>query len=188
MTLLEVLLTLAIFLVGSVGIIGLFVAASVLHKDAVDRRTAAYIGETLLAHVQAQPMREVFAKTVVDVDTDGEFPWHCQPRTPRCCGERVTQPTLQAQPQTAITPPPSSTLIRTARRVPRARSCRERADFWGTIAGSTQFGLRRRQRLHHPDHAARAAAPHLALCAVGGGLTAAATASVAVTATPRADA
>ncbi len=69
MTLLEVLLTLAIFLVGSVGIIGLFVAASVLHKDAVDRRTAAYIGETLLAHVQAQPMHEVFAKTTI-LDTD----------------------------------------------------------------------------------------------------------------------
>ena len=63
MTLLEVLLTLAIFLVGSVGIIGLFVAASVLHKDAVERRTASYIAETLLANVQAKPMNEVFAKT-----------------------------------------------------------------------------------------------------------------------------
>lgn len=65
MTLLEVLLTLAIFLVGSVGIIGLFVAASVLHKDAVERRTASYIAETLLANVQAKPMNEVFAKTTL---------------------------------------------------------------------------------------------------------------------------
>jgi prepilin-type N-terminal cleavage/methylation domain-containing protein len=71
MTLLEVLLTLAIFLVGSVGIIGLFVAASVLHKDAVERRTASYIAETLLANVQAKPMNEVFAKTTVLADGGG---------------------------------------------------------------------------------------------------------------------
>jgi prepilin-type N-terminal cleavage/methylation domain-containing protein len=68
MTLLEVLLTLAIFLVGSVGIIGLFVAASVLHSDAVGRRTASYIAETLLANVQAKPLHEVFAKTTVVAD------------------------------------------------------------------------------------------------------------------------
>jgi prepilin-type N-terminal cleavage/methylation domain-containing protein len=71
MTLLEVLLTLAIFLVGSVGIMGLFVAASVLHKDAVDRRTAAYIGETLLAQVQAQPMHDLFAKTTFNAAPAG---------------------------------------------------------------------------------------------------------------------
>jgi hypothetical protein len=63
MTLLEVLLTMAIFLVGSVGIIGLFVAASVLHKDAVDRRTASYIAETLMAKVQATPLRDIYAKS-----------------------------------------------------------------------------------------------------------------------------
>ena len=83
MTLLEVLLTLAIFLVGSVGIIGLFTAASVLHKDAVDRRTAAYIAETVLAHVQAQAMHEVFAKTTI---SNGGYASDRQPGRSRRCG------------------------------------------------------------------------------------------------------
>lgn len=65
MTLLEVLLTLAIFLMGSVGIIGLFVAAGVLHAEAVNRRTASMIAEELLADAQARPFREVYARTVL---------------------------------------------------------------------------------------------------------------------------
>ena len=82
MTLLEVLLTLAIFLVGSVGIIGLFVAASVLHNDAVGRRTASYIAETLLANVQAKPMHEVFAKTTL-VNPPAGLPLTSTRRLPR---------------------------------------------------------------------------------------------------------
>ncbi|MFO7957479.1 MAG: prepilin-type N-terminal cleavage/methylation domain-containing protein [Candidatus Brocadiia bacterium] len=63
LTLVEVLIALAIFLVGSVSIIGLFVTASALHKDAVQRRTASYIAEGLLAEARGTPFREVFAKT-----------------------------------------------------------------------------------------------------------------------------
>ena len=63
MTLLEVLLTMAIFLAGSVGIIGLFVAASVLHVDASNRRTASFIAQELLAQVSARPFRDVYAQT-----------------------------------------------------------------------------------------------------------------------------
>lgn len=65
MTLLEVMLSLGIFLIGSVGIIGLFVTAGALHAEAVRRRTAANIAQELLAEVRAAPLREVFAKTNV---------------------------------------------------------------------------------------------------------------------------
>jgi len=66
LTLVEVLMALAIFLIGSVSIIGLFVTASMLHKDAVERRTASYIAEDLLAELKGTPFREVFAKTNLD--------------------------------------------------------------------------------------------------------------------------
>ncbi len=66
LTLVEVILALAIFLVGSLGIMGLFVAAGVLHSEAVNRRTASYIAAELLAELNAQRMREVFAKTRLD--------------------------------------------------------------------------------------------------------------------------
>ncbi len=68
LTVIEVLMALAIFLLGSVGIIGLFVTASVLHTDAVNRRTSAFIAEGLLAEIQGMRLKEVFAKTRVDTD------------------------------------------------------------------------------------------------------------------------
>jgi Tfp pilus assembly protein PilV len=68
LTLMEVMLAMAIFLIGSVSIIGLFVAASVLHADAVNRRTASFIAEELLAEVNAKPFCEVFAKTALGAD------------------------------------------------------------------------------------------------------------------------
>ncbi len=63
MTLTEVLLAMAIFLVGSVSLVGLFVTASALHADAMNRRRAAFIADELLAEVRALPFRDVFAKT-----------------------------------------------------------------------------------------------------------------------------
>lgn len=63
LTVLEVLLALAIFLIGSVSIIGLFAAASVLHADAVGRRTAAFMAQELLAQVQTMRVRDVYAKS-----------------------------------------------------------------------------------------------------------------------------
>ena len=68
MTLLEVLAGLAIFMVGSVSIVGLFVTASVLHAEASHRRTTSFIMESLLAQVRAMPMREVYARTTVTAD------------------------------------------------------------------------------------------------------------------------
>ncbi len=68
MTVLEVLLALAIFLIGSVSIIGLFAAASVLHADAVGRRTAGFVAQELLAQVQTMRMRDVYAKTTLAED------------------------------------------------------------------------------------------------------------------------
>ncbi len=56
-------MALGIFLLGSVSIVGLFVAASVLHADAINRRTASFIGEELLAHVRTMRLRDVFATT-----------------------------------------------------------------------------------------------------------------------------
>jgi hypothetical protein len=65
MTLTEVLLGLAVFLTGAVSIIGLFVAASVLHAEASNRRTASFIAEELLAEAQGMPFRDIFAKTSI---------------------------------------------------------------------------------------------------------------------------
>lgn len=70
-TLMEVLLALAIFLIGSVSIIGLFVAASVLHVEAGNRRTASFIAEELLAGVTNLRFREVFARTTLEAGIDG---------------------------------------------------------------------------------------------------------------------
>lgn len=75
MTLIEVMLALAIFLIGSVSIVGLFVAASTLHADAANRRVASFIAEGMLSEVQSMRMRTVFAKTTLfspflDTDTD----------------------------------------------------------------------------------------------------------------------
>jgi len=63
MTLTEVLLGLAVFMTGSVSIIGLFVTASVLHAEGANRRTASFIAEELLAEAQSMRFSEVFAKT-----------------------------------------------------------------------------------------------------------------------------
>ena len=65
MTLLEVLAGMAIFMVGSVSIVGLFVTASVLHAEAGHRRTTSFIMQDLLAQVRAMPMREVYATTML---------------------------------------------------------------------------------------------------------------------------
>ena len=71
MTLTEVLLGLAVFLTGSVSIVGLFAAASVLHAEASNRRTAAFIAEELLAEAQGMRFSEVFAKTSFEADLGG---------------------------------------------------------------------------------------------------------------------
>ena len=68
MTLTEVLLGLAVFLTGSVSIIGLFVTASVLHAEGANRRTASFIAEELLAEAQSTRFSEVFAKTQLSAD------------------------------------------------------------------------------------------------------------------------
>jgi len=70
LTLLEVTLALAIFLIGSVSIVSLFVAASLLHSDAMKRRTASFIAEELLAEVQSMPLRDVFATTSLAANID----------------------------------------------------------------------------------------------------------------------
>jgi len=72
MTLLEVLLAMTIFLIGSVSLMGLFVTASALHADAMNRRRASFIAEELLAEVRALHFREVFAKTNVDGPSGGD--------------------------------------------------------------------------------------------------------------------
>lgn len=69
LTLLEVMIAMGIFLIGSVGIIALFVTASVLHADASNRRKASFIANELLAEVRSMHFREVFAKTKVVNDT-----------------------------------------------------------------------------------------------------------------------
>jgi hypothetical protein len=65
---LEVLLSMAIFLIGSVSIVGLFVTASVLHAKAVDRRTASFIADGLLAEVKSMRFRDAFARTTLAAD------------------------------------------------------------------------------------------------------------------------
>ncbi|MCK4282770.1 MAG: prepilin-type N-terminal cleavage/methylation domain-containing protein, partial [Candidatus Brocadiae bacterium] len=72
LTLLEVMIALAVFLVGSVGIIALFVAASVLHVDASNRRTASFIAHDLLAEVRGMRYRDVFATTTLRTDINKE--------------------------------------------------------------------------------------------------------------------
>ena len=67
-TLTEVLLGLAVFMTGSVSIIGLFVTASVLHAEGANRRTASFIAEELLAEAQSTRFSEVFAKTQLSAD------------------------------------------------------------------------------------------------------------------------
>lgn len=76
LTLIEILFALGIFLLGAVGITGLFVTASAMHKDAVERRTAAYIAEEMLSEIRGAPFRTMFAVTRLDGDlgeTDGEI-------------------------------------------------------------------------------------------------------------------
>ncbi|NLW51339.1 MAG: hypothetical protein GXY85_10960 [Candidatus Brocadiaceae bacterium] len=77
MTLTEVLLGLAVFLTGSVSIVSLFVTAGVLHAEASNRRTAAFIAEELIAEAQDVRFSEVFAKTDLNQPTasagDGSF-------------------------------------------------------------------------------------------------------------------
>ncbi len=68
LTLLEVLIAMGVFLIGSVGIVALFVTASVLHSDASDRRKAAFIADELLDQVNALRMRDVFAVTALTLD------------------------------------------------------------------------------------------------------------------------
>jgi len=74
LTLLEVLIALGIFLAGSVGIIALFVTASVMHTDASNRRKASFIAQSLLSEVQGMRLRDVFAKaTLVANDSGGDL-------------------------------------------------------------------------------------------------------------------
>jgi len=75
LTLMEVVLALAIFMVGSVSVIGLFVAASLLHTDAVNRRTASFIAHEVLAEVAAAPSGNVFARTRLTADFAIGDPW-----------------------------------------------------------------------------------------------------------------
>ena len=76
LTLLEVMMALGIFVVGAVGIVALFMTASVLHVDANNRRRASFIAGDLLAQTRAMRFRDVFARTQVvndtgtDIDTD----------------------------------------------------------------------------------------------------------------------
>ena len=70
MTLIEVMLALAIFMIGSVSVIGLFATASVLHAEAVNRRTASFIAADLLAGAKSMRFREVFARTALAGDID----------------------------------------------------------------------------------------------------------------------
>ncbi len=67
-TLIEVLIALGIFLIGSVSIVGLFVTAAALHSDAVNRRTASFIARSKIAEVKATPFRRVFARTEISAD------------------------------------------------------------------------------------------------------------------------
>jgi len=69
LTLLEVMMALGIFVVGAVGIVALFMTASVLHVEANNRRKAAFIASDLLAQTRAMRFRDVFARTQVVDDT-----------------------------------------------------------------------------------------------------------------------
>jgi hypothetical protein len=68
LTLTEVLLALGVFMVGSVGIIGLFVTASIMHAEAGNRRMASFVTNELLARVKNMRFRDVFARTTLDAD------------------------------------------------------------------------------------------------------------------------
>lgn len=65
------MVALAIFLVGSVGIIALFVTASVLHVDATNRRQASFIADGLLSDVRRMRFRDIFATTTLAADING---------------------------------------------------------------------------------------------------------------------
>jgi prepilin-type N-terminal cleavage/methylation domain-containing protein len=69
LTLLEVMMALAVFVVGSVGIVALFMTASVLHVEANNRRRASFIASNLLAQTRAMRLRDVFARTQLVNDT-----------------------------------------------------------------------------------------------------------------------
>jgi len=68
LTLVEVLLSLTVFLIGAVSIVSLFLAASVLHAEAANRRTASFIAEQLLSEVKGLRFREVFARSALSAD------------------------------------------------------------------------------------------------------------------------
>jgi hypothetical protein len=65
LTLTEVLLALGVFMVGSVGIIGLFVTASIMHAEAGNRRVASFVTNELLARVKNMRFRDVYARTTL---------------------------------------------------------------------------------------------------------------------------
>ena len=84
MTLVEVLMALAIFMLGAVGIIGLFATATRLHYDAGQRRIASFVLDSTLAEVQKQPLAAYYAETklIADatagsstLDVDSTFPY-----------------------------------------------------------------------------------------------------------------
>ena len=62
MTLTEVMLALAVFLIGSVSIVGLFVSASVLHAEGANRRTASFIAEELRSAALSSITRDCSAR------------------------------------------------------------------------------------------------------------------------------
>lgn len=83
LTLIEVMIALGVFLVGAVSVAALFVTATGLHTEAIRRRTASFIAQQLLADLQTQPMRQIFARTQLDgaitdsdafIDVDGTAP------------------------------------------------------------------------------------------------------------------
>ncbi|HUT59587.1 MAG TPA: hypothetical protein VNA25_17190 [Phycisphaerae bacterium] len=63
MTLVEVLMGMALFMVGMTGIIALFATATRLHYEGSARRTATWIAESTLAEVRMQPGANLYAKT-----------------------------------------------------------------------------------------------------------------------------
>jgi hypothetical protein len=57
-------------MVGSVSIIGLFVAGTAMHADAINRRTASFIADELLAEVRGMRFREAYAQTQLSASID----------------------------------------------------------------------------------------------------------------------
>lgn len=70
LTLIEVMIALAIFMVGSISIMALFVAGAKMHADATSCRTASQILESLHAEVRAMPMTWMYAKTKLAQNID----------------------------------------------------------------------------------------------------------------------